>query len=196
MRNIFIGMIFVFFNFDLNFEAVKVGLIPSFIGYIFIVKGLNELSCRYPVFSSARPFAVGMGIYSAVLYVMDLLTVSASLGYFFVPFGLVASAVSLYISYSIIKGIASIEQSILVDLNSKQLKTIWIFRAVFELCSYAYIVFAPIAIICTIAGFVVSCYYLYVFHKAVVLYESLPQIPETESADSADSDGIYPTSGE
>lgn len=175
MRQILIGIIFIFFNFDLNFGSVKVGLIPAFVGFLFIVKGLDELSVRYPGFSSIRPFAVGMGIYSAVLYALDLLTVSARLGYFLVPFGVIASVISLYISYAIIREIAVIEQDRGVDLNSKTLKTIWIFRAVFELCSYAYILFAPLAIICTVGGFIVSCCYLVVFRKTVLLYESMPE---------------------
>ena len=163
------------------------GLIPAFVGFLFIVKGLDELSVRYPGFSSTRPFAVGMSIYSAVLYALDLLTVSARLGYFLVPFGVIASVISLYISYAIIREIAVIKQDRDVDLNSRTLKTIWIFRAVFELCSYAYVLFAPIAIVCTVAGFLVSCCYLVVFRKTVLPYESMPEPLLPESAQQPDS---------
>lgn len=74
-----------------------------------------------------------------------------------------------------------------VDLNSRTLKTIWIFRAVFELCSYAYVLFAPIAIVCTVAGFLVFCCYLVVFRKTVLLYESMPEPLLPESAQQPDS---------
>ena len=36
-------MIFVFLDFDLNIGNSKIGLIPDFIGYIYMYKGAAEL---------------------------------------------------------------------------------------------------------------------------------------------------------
>lgn len=57
MSNIFIGALFVFLNFTININGIKIGLIPDFIGYIIMVKGLAELENESPYFLKAKGFA-------------------------------------------------------------------------------------------------------------------------------------------
>ena len=37
-------MLLVFLDFSINLGRIRIGLIPDFIGYIIMVKGLSELS--------------------------------------------------------------------------------------------------------------------------------------------------------
>ena len=80
MSNIFIGALFVFLNFTININGIKIGLIPDFIGYIIMVKGLAELENESPYFLKAKGFAKGMAVYTAILYAMDLFGLSYNFG--------------------------------------------------------------------------------------------------------------------
>lgn len=37
MKNFFIGMIFIFLNFNLTFNGHIIGLLPGFVGYYFVL---------------------------------------------------------------------------------------------------------------------------------------------------------------
>lgn len=83
MRNIFIGLMLVFIDFNLNIGSSQIGLIPDFAGYIVLAAGLREMAGESNMFAKAGPFASGMAVYTGIIYLMDLFGVSASLGVFF-----------------------------------------------------------------------------------------------------------------
>ena len=58
MRNIFVGLLFIFLDFNLDFGTTRVGLIPDFIGYIMVFQGLKELIFLSEHFAKAKPFAM------------------------------------------------------------------------------------------------------------------------------------------
>ena len=43
MRNILIGFILIFLDFNLNLGGSKIGFMPDFLGYIIVIKGLEEM---------------------------------------------------------------------------------------------------------------------------------------------------------
>lgn len=174
MRNIFIGLLFIFLNFNITIGASIIGLIPGFIGYIYILKGFDELKEQGEWFTRLRPYATGMAIYSGVLYVFDLLGISTSMGALFtVPLGLVSTIISLYISYGIVMGIKDMEVVNQFELNTGALLSAWKVMAFCAIISYLVIWIPIIAIIGIIIGFIASIWFLYSFSQSKNKYYSL-----------------------
>ena len=171
MKSIFIGMLLVFLNFNLDINAMRIGLIPTFLGYIFMLKGLSELTEYSGQFSRVMPHTKVMIAYSAICYALDLFGISSSLGapVSFV-LGLVSTIVSLFISYGIIMGIKDIETTRVQNLNSEQLYTTWKLLATFSLIVYLLYLIPTLAIVCIIIGFIIGVYYLYIFSKTKNLF--------------------------
>lgn len=173
MNRIFIGMLLVFLDFNLDIGASRIGLIPDFIGYIFMIMGLAELQSLSEQFVKASPYAKVMAVYTGILYVMDIMGVSVILGnYITFVLGLLSTVASLVISYNIVMGVKVIEQDIEQDLNSQELYTAWRLLAIFSIGTYLLLIFPPIAIIGMIIAFAFGIYYLLVFNKTKKLFIS------------------------
>lgn len=176
MRNLFVGLLFVFLDFNLDFGLTRVGLIPDFIGYIMIMIGLNELIFLSPRFKKAHPFAIGMVVYSSVLYVADFFGVWVQFGgisgWLGLGLGLVSVAVSLYISYCIVKGVHDLEIEEGRDLNGERLFSTWKLLAIFSAISYVIIIIPVLGIISIVASLVVGIIFLVAFNKTKNAYYS------------------------
>lgn len=171
MQNIFIGMLFVFLNFSLDIGSLRIGLIPTFLGYIYIAKGLLEVTGFSDNFSKVAPYVKGMVVYSGICYAMDLLGISFIIG---MPIdfvlGLISTVVSLFISHGIIMGIRDIEIAKVQNLNAGQLYSTWKLLAIVSLAVYLLYIIPVLAVICMIAGFMIAVYYLSIFNKTKNLY--------------------------
>lgn len=171
IKNIFVGMLLVFLNFNLDIGSIRIGLIPTFLGYIFMLRGLSELEGFSEHFRKVSLYVKGMAVYSGICYAMDLFGVSSLIGepISFV-LGLLSTAFSLFISYKIIMGVRDIEAARAQDLNSGQLYSTWKLLAAFSLITYGLYLVPALMIVCIIISFVVGIYYLYVFNKTKNLF--------------------------
>jgi len=171
MKDILIGMLLVFLNFNLDLDSSRIGLIPTFLGYIFMVRGLSELTGRSNRFSHVMPFAKGMIVYSAVCYLLDLFGITSTLGGLIsFALGLITTIISLYISHGIIMGIKDIETMNAKNLNSEQLYSTWKLLALFSLITYMLFFIPALAIVSTIISLIIGLYYLFVFNKTKNLF--------------------------
>jgi hypothetical protein len=173
MKKIMIGLIMVFLDFNLTLNNNVIGLIPDFIGYIIMVKGLIEMTEESPLFPKVRPYATGMAVYTGILYALDLFGVIVSLSFFTFLLGVISVTVSLYISYTIVMGVRDMEDRHGTDLNGEQLKSRWMIAAVFSIASVAALLFPVLAIIMLIAVVITSILFLVAFNRSKNLYESM-----------------------
>ncbi len=196
MGNIFSGYLFIFLNFNLTIGNCTIGLIPTFVGYIFMVKGLRELSDRSAQFKKIRPLAIGMGIFSGLLYLGDLFGVAVNLGGIGILLGLASTVISLYIAYAIIQGIQDIEAFFGADLNSAKLKSAWTLMAIFQGLTYISLFYPVLTVICILVSSVFVIVFLVAFHTAKKRYEALPaEVPQRmEEAGGEDKDADIGTS--
>ncbi len=171
MRKIFIGMLFVFLDFTLTLNASRIELIPDFIGYIFMVKGLMELADESFWFGKVRPYAIGMAIYSGVLYVFDLFGITDTSGVFSWVLGLISTGISLYISYGIAMGVQNIESMQDRNLDGDELMAKWKLYAMLSAIIYLLVFIPVLNVLAIITGFVIAVYFLVAFHRSTKLYE-------------------------
>ncbi len=170
MQNIFIGFILIFLDFNLNLGNSQIGLIPDFIGYIVMIKGLLEMAQESQLFMKVAPFAKGMAIYTGILYLMDLFGVSSSLGALAYILGIASTIISLYISYYIVMGIKETEERHSAFLNGDSLKSMWTILAVLSIAVYITLLLPALAILCIIISFAVAIFFLVAFSKSKNLY--------------------------
>lgn len=171
MKKIFTGMLFVFLDFMLTLNTSRIELIPDFIGYILIVKGLMELSDESFWFGKVRPYAIGMAIYSGILYVFDLFGMTNSTGVLSWVLELFSTGISLYISYGIVMGVQNIESMQNRNLRGDELMAKWKLYAILSAIIYLLVFIPVLNILAIIAGFVIAIYFLVAFHRTTKLYE-------------------------
>ena len=171
MRNIFIGLLFIFLDFNLDFGAMRVGLIPDFIGYIMILQGLKEIALLSEHFGKAKPFTIGMIVYTSVLYAADFFGLWTQNGTIIaLVLGLVSVAVSLYISYHIVMGVRDLEAEQERFLNGEKLYNAWKLLAIFSVIAYVLIIVPVLGLVSVIASFVFGIMFLVVFNQTKNLY--------------------------
>lgn len=165
----------IFLNFNLFIGNSKIGLIPDFIGYIIMIKGLTEMSGENPFFLKVKPFAAVMAVYAGILYFLDILGISVSLGILSYILAVISTIISLYISYNIVLGVKKLEEKYNAFLNYHNLKSAWTLLAIFNLLAYISLVFPILALIFIILVLVAGILFLVTFNKSKNQYYKIFQ---------------------
>ena len=163
-------MLFIFLDINLDLGSTRIELIPDFLGYIFIIQGLAELIGESERFAKARPYAIGMCVYTALLFLMDLFGVSYDLGEAILILGLVSTIISLVISYHIVMGVKDIEFSSGRQLNANELMSKWKLLAIVSILIYILYFMPVFNVIAILTGLVVGIVYLVAFNRTKKLY--------------------------
>lgn len=175
MKKLFWGLFFVFLNFNLSVNRHTLNLLPPFVGYYLLYQGAKELDGESSLFQSVRPFAVGMGVYTAVLWLGNLLGISGSSGMIGALLGLLAVLVGLYICWVLIRAIRDMEERRNADLNSDAMRRAWIVLAVSQAACWLCVwLLSGLAILGLIAGVIGIILLLTAFWKGQKLYEACP----------------------
>ena len=66
MSALFWGFFFVYINFNLIVNGHVLNVLPAFVGYALIMKACREMEGESGLFSSIRPFALGMAVYTGI----------------------------------------------------------------------------------------------------------------------------------
>lgn len=170
MRNIFIGLLLVFLDFNLNLGNSTIALLPDFVGYIILSKGLLELEAESERFIKARPYSIGMAVYTGIIFLLDLFGISKLSQYIDFILGIVAMAVLLYISYIIVDGIKEMEVKHNVELNGEKLAYFWKWWALVSVVTFVLLLVPPLALVSVIVSVVVSILFLVAINTSKNLY--------------------------
>nr|MBP7402737.1 hypothetical protein [Clostridia bacterium] len=124
-------------------------------------------------------------VYTGILYLMDLLGVSAGLGALVtLPLGLLSVAVSLKISLEIVRGIEDMETASGRDLHAASLRLVWIWMAVASFASVALLYIAPaLSLVSMLLGMAANIVFLFSFHKSKNLFEEFRDRIPTRNPD-------------
>lgn len=171
MQNIFYGMLLVCLNFTFSIGSVKIGLLPDFVGYILMMKGIDEIVHESSQFVKIKPYIMTMVVYTCLLYIGDLFGLSIQInGFIASVLGLIAVIIAFYISYTIISGIREIEKNDQCNLNGEILHTVWIVRVICSMVVYIAIVIPILILPVLFIGLIVNIYFLVVFNRTKNLY--------------------------
>lgn len=127
-RNIFWGLIFVSFNFNLGF----INIFPDFIGYLFIISGCAKLSEEEIAFKKVNKIGMVLVALTLIDYVRGIIlpfTSESITAYSFLSIliTLILGIGELYIVYHICKGIYNMASHNEVEYLMKMAKFRWNF---------------------------------------------------------------------
>ena len=123
MKKIVFGFLLLFLDFNLNFGRISVNVLPEFVGYYLLLQGTNEMKQVSPRFEVPRPLMVGMILYTAILWGLNLL--GGSLGLLGTVLGVIALAVHFYIAWVLVRALRELEESCGADLYGAVLQKRW-----------------------------------------------------------------------
>lgn len=182
MRKLFYGFLLMFLSFDLSVNGHTLDVLPDFVGYFLLIRGMKEMEAESGLFQNARPFAVGMMVYTAVLWVGNLLAVTGE-GWLTELLNLIAMIVELYIAWLLIRAVRETEEARGADLSSGRLFGCWkglvavqaaakLLALMINLANVSVLI-SLIAVLAVIA-LVLNVLYLIAWWKATRAYEALP----------------------
>lgn len=116
---LFWGMIFIIFDFRLG----NINILPDFVGYVFILLGLSNLSLQCKFYNKAKLPAVILMVQTLFNIPYDLLNVASAndkLGVFRILLMVFNGIVNLYLMYNVFNGIYEVSnQNNLENLMDK-----------------------------------------------------------------------------
>ena len=138
MQKIFIGLLLVFLDFNLDLGTSRIGLIPDFLGYMSMLQGLKEMENKSVKFLKVISITKLALILSIVIYILDLagLSLNPDNRTLLIVIGIVMTIISLYISYFIVQGVLDLQEKTGFDLKGNKLYTSWKLTAVFSVLVY------------------------------------------------------------
>ena len=171
MNELFIGMLLVFLDVNIGFNNHIFDILPDFVGYFLMMRGLEALNGKSRYFEKARPVALGMAIYSAVLYAVDVLAVTVYSRFVSFCLGILALAASLLLGWWIVSGVREMERYQNRDLDGEKLQNFWLYMAIIQGITYACSWIPLVGTMGSIAALVMNICFLAAFYRTKTLYE-------------------------
>lgn len=184
MNSIFWGLIFIFLDFTVNVNEYRViSLIPTFVGYILICKGINELEDEHSTgkFGSAYNCSVGMVVYWIIMYIMDMFGVSTRINssesvivwVLITVVSIVVLLVQANIMFGIINAMSFIENNEGISLNSERLHSLYKTTFVITMVTIV-VLYIPLvnllAVVGILVSFIVEIMFMVNFYKSKSIY--------------------------
>lgn len=176
MKDIFIGIILVLFDLDINYEFGKLGLIPDAIGFIYLREGFKSLEKKSPIFESLVPHGELMIFYSVFGYIFNMFGLHlAGNGLVGVVCEALCIAHLLYVLYKTILGVMDMEKTDSLDYKGQKLlsnyKIFCCFMVIASMVAAVtkYPLFIGLAFIANAAG---TIYFLTAFYESKKAFES------------------------
>lgn len=172
MGYILAGFIFIFFDAD----TLSYNLLPDTIGYLLTAYGLSAIAHKSPHFIQARKVSVLLALVTFILDISLFLFYSQGLSMLVIGLFIFFR---LYMFFCIIKGVAELEDTMGVYLNSQKLMKWWKFSAVFQaiyfvsmLLTFAlgFLVFFIPMLLAAAINFIFCIIFLISFNKTRTLY--------------------------
>ena len=164
MQNLFWGAVFLLLNVNIVAGESLINILPCFVGYILIYRGLNVLAGKTLHFEKIKPFCAVMTVYELLLWIIDICALRYAVAAILAQ--VVSSAASIFVFYHISEGIGDIQRKSSIDLGYEKLCKYWKYFVI--LCSVSYIfsfVFVKISMILMIASIVFGWFFLSAFYK-------------------------------
>ena len=170
MKKIFIAFIFIFFDFTISFENGQIlSLLPTCIGYWFLIKGLMELKEKSVSCAKMIPWAKWeMGI-ATIIWVTNLMGLQLQM----IIISLVSTILNYYITYKVVKGIGEVGEYHNRDIHANELKTAWIINIIASILNAVCSVLPLVNIVMSLVGFGVYVYILITMNRVKKAYQAI-----------------------
>lgn len=169
MKKIFIGLIFIFFNFNITLDSTILPLLPDFVGYLLISLGAKELIEASVKFDNVSAFAKLLTVIFAVFFVMDVFGISTAMAQMTLvnwTVGLVIMIVELYLLYLLTLAVLDLKPRMAYPSEADRLYQIFKYHAISAaIASLLIVLFPLLALIAMIITVFFAILYIYIFGR-------------------------------
>jgi len=173
MNKLFWGFFLLFLNFNLNFNASSLELLPDWLGYVLLLLACGELLSESELFQKPRPFCIGLAVYDGFWWLLDLMGINGDLGVISWILGLASACLSLYTTMLIVDAIANMEMRRNYDLCSAYLRRVWKVVAVATIAANVLLIVPVVAVVCALVAAVAGIVFLVAIHKTRKAYQQM-----------------------
>lgn len=182
MYKILVGLVFISVNYYMNFDGLRVGILPDFIGYFLIGLALKEFEDEATHFKAARGSVRVMMIVSIVMYILEIIEIihggiivkvlGGMFGVTYMAIELVYLVMYAYITYLITLGMQEIEYDDEMDDDGLMTAWKWVFGTkAFCYCCILISGYLPyLSQVTTVAVLVALAFYMIQFFKCAKRY--------------------------
>ncbi len=126
MVRIIIGFVLILFDFSIGAENNIIGLLPDFVGFIFLFFGMKAEQDKCATFKQDKKYMIPFAIYGYGIYLGNLYGIIGEQN----PYVICASAIVsmltyVYTMFLVIRGIKHAEESYSVKIGSHRMTYIW-----------------------------------------------------------------------
>lgn len=128
MKKLFWGWLLILLDFNLQTKSNGVvthslNVLPDFVGWLLVLSALGLLAAESGLFAPLRPFAMGMAVYTGVLWGAAVVGLDVSGNWIL---GTISTVVELYVAWALVVAIRDVEERRRADLNSGSLNRAWV----------------------------------------------------------------------
>lgn len=171
MKKLFIGLILILFDFNINIGHCIIGITPDFVGFLLIYKGFREISPYTLIYEQTEKYSIIMVIFASIMYFGDLIGLVYICDILVFVMRIIYSIGELFITYRMVQGIIDIEKKNNVQLGGKSLNLLWICEAGVLFTSYLGYFTPAFAVLFGIIGLIVSIVFTIYFYSAIKTFE-------------------------
>lgn len=163
MNRLFWGLLFCLLDYELTVGTAVIGLLPDFLGYFLIMKGMEELAVENRFFDRGRHIAFGLLIVSVILYAADLMNPGYMMKVWLWALELIGLVIMLVLIRMIVTGILWMEHDRSLKLRGDLLKSMWTILIVICPLCHIFSWLPLVGDICRMAATVVGALFLAAF---------------------------------
>lgn len=166
MKKIVLGLVFVLINFNITLDNVIINLIPSFLGYYFIMNACVHLEHKTSNqhYLETRKYALLLFVITLFSFVLDLIGLSAISPIFSITVGILNLVLSLIFLNHLTQSITQTSQFNLSETWIERLNSLFKWIAILSVLSYVLMIAPILALIVVIILIVFNVRYILMVH--------------------------------
>jgi hypothetical protein len=166
MKKIVLGLIFVLFNFNITLGNSVMNLIPTFLGYFFIMNACVSLADKTSNnrYLETRKLALLLFVINLFIYALDLLGLGAINPFFSAVVGILNLALSLFFLHRLTQSITETSQFNLSEVWIKEINSIFKWIVVLSIAGTILLIAPIFALLVLVISIVFHVRYIYQLH--------------------------------
>lgn len=162
MNRLFWGLFFVLLDYKVSLGRAVFEILPDFVGYILLMKGMESLAGESRIFNRGRHWAFAMALVTGVLYLADLTDPDTMTRVWLWAGELAGLAVMLILVRAVLKGLEQTGRGKMETANN-----IWLILAVLLPMCHLFSWVPMVGGICAWAGLLTSGLFLATLYRAI-----------------------------
>ena len=159
MNRLFWGLFFVILDYKVKIGTAAVEIVPDFVGFFLLMRGMESLAEKSSRFDRGRHVAFGMAIVSGLLFGGDLLNLDTRGQVWLWGAGMVSLVIGLLFVRCVIRGL---EDS---GRRTENLKGMWLILAVLQILCGLFSWVPLVGDICEVVSTATGALFLVIFIK-------------------------------